>query len=54
MGSPGSLTPNEVSALELASALTIEPFATRKEKGLVFVELTVPPQGVAYITLELE
>ncbi len=54
MGSPGSLTPNEVSTLELASALIMEPFATTQEKGSVFVETTVPPQGVAYITLELE
>ncbi len=54
MGSPGSLTPNDVYALELASALIMEPFATRREKGSVFVEVTVPPQGVAYITLELE
>ena len=54
MGSPGSLTPNEVSALELASSLIMEPFAIKHEKGSVFVEVTVPPQGVAYITLETE
>ncbi|MDQ6904443.1 MAG: glycosyl hydrolase, partial [Bacteroidota bacterium] len=54
MGSPGSLTPNEVYELELASALIMEPFATRRQKGSVFVELTVPPQGVAYITIEME
>ncbi len=51
MSSPGSLTPNEVAALELASAIIMEPFATRHEKGSVFVEVIVPPQGVAYITL---
>jgi len=54
MGSPGSLKPNEVSALEVASALIMEPFATKQVKGSVFVEVTVPSQGVAYITLELE
>ena len=54
MGSPGSLTANEVYALELASSLIMEPFAIKHEKGSVFVEVTVPPQGVAYITLETE
>jgi xylan 1,4-beta-xylosidase len=52
MGSPRSLSANEVSSLELASAIIMEPFATRQEKGSVFVEITVPPQGVAYITIE--
>ncbi len=52
MGSPGSLTPNVVSALELAAAIIMEPSPTRHEKGSVFVELTVPPQGIAFITLE--
>lgn len=54
MGSPGSLKPDEVSALEIASALIMEPFAMKEVKGSVFAEVTVPPQGVAYITLELE
>ena len=54
IGSPGSLTPNEVSALELASALIMEPFPTLQDKGSAFVEITEPLQGVAYITLELE
>jgi hypothetical protein len=54
LGSPGSLTANEVSTLELASALIMEPFATRQDGGRVFVEITVPPQGVAYITVETE
>lgn len=53
MGSPGSLKPDEVSALEAASALIMEPFTTKEAKGSVFVEVTVPPQGIAYITLEL-
>jgi xylan 1,4-beta-xylosidase len=53
MGSPESLMPNEVSALELASALIMEPLVTRQEKGSVLVNVTVPPQGVAYITIEL-
>jgi len=54
MGAPGNLTAKELSALELASALIMEPFATRQEEGSAFVEITVPPQGIVYITLELE
>ncbi len=54
MGRPGSLNPKEVSALELASVLIMKPLATRQIKGSVFVEVAIPPQGVAYITLELE
>ncbi|MEO6288527.1 MAG: hypothetical protein ABIO76_01325 [Ginsengibacter sp.] len=42
MGSPGSLSANDVYTLELASALIMEPFATTQEKGSVFVEVTVP------------
>lgn len=53
-GSPGSLTANEVSALELASTLIMEPFTTRQEKSSIFVRTTVPPQGVGYITIETE
>jgi len=54
MGSPGSLTPGEVSVLESASALIREPLVTRQEKSLALVKVTVPPQGVAYITIEME
>jgi xylan 1,4-beta-xylosidase len=53
MGSSGSLSNDQVSALELASSLIMEPLATRNEKGSVFVDITVPPQGVAYITIEM-
>jgi xylan 1,4-beta-xylosidase len=54
MGSPGSLSPGEVSALEVASALIKEPFETRRVKGSALMKVTVPPQGVAFITIELE
>ena len=40
MGGTGSLAANEVSALELASAILMQLFATRQEEGSVFVELT--------------
>ncbi len=53
MGSPSSLTANEVCTLELASALVMEPLPTQQEKKSTFVETTVPAQGVAYITLEI-
>ena len=54
MGSPKSLTPHQVATLELSSALVEEPLPVEQEKGSVVIEVTVPPQGVAYVTLELE
>ncbi|MEO5991922.1 MAG: glycosyl hydrolase [Ferruginibacter sp.] len=54
MGSPQSLSNFEVIELETASALIKEPFAIRYERGSVFVELSVPSQGLAYITVETE
>ncbi len=54
MGSPRSLTPNKVSALEIASALVMEPFETSQERDSIRVEVTVPSQGIAYITIETE
>lgn len=54
MGKPGSLSPTQVTVLELASSLTIEPFATTHEKDSVLIEVAIPPQGIAYITLEPE
>ena len=53
-GSPDSLTPAQVSALELASGLVKEPLNIRQEEKSIFVNVVVPPQGVAYITLETE
>jgi xylan 1,4-beta-xylosidase len=52
MGKPESLTPTQVSALELASTLVMKPLTTKREKNSLLLELTVPPQGIAYITLE--
>jgi len=51
MGQPGSLTPAQVMALELASAMVKEPFELKYEQGAVFIELSMPPQGSACITL---
>lgn len=53
MGQPGSLTPSQVMLLELASSLVKEPFAFKHEQDTVFIELSVPPQGTACITLEM-
>ena len=54
MGSPDSLNPAQVSALELASALVKEPIELKHEQGTFFVDVAMPMQGTALITLELE
>jgi hypothetical protein len=48
MGRPDRPSRHQIEALELASTVETRPFAT----GLP-VELSVPPHGVACITLEL-
>jgi xylan 1,4-beta-xylosidase len=53
MGAPGSLSPLEVFTLETASSLVTEPFPVTTENNLTFLELAIPPQGIACITLEL-
>jgi xylan 1,4-beta-xylosidase len=52
MGSPQYLSPSEVSALEAASRLTVEPIAWREEEG-ISVACTIPAHAVAAIRLEL-
>jgi xylan 1,4-beta-xylosidase len=54
MGQPGSLTPVQVSALELASTLVKEQIKIGGEPDAVFIEIDMPPQGCACITLEIE
>ena len=51
MGSPEYLSASDVSALEGASRLVVEPIAWREEEGIA-VECTLPPQAVAAIRLE--
>jgi xylan 1,4-beta-xylosidase len=53
MGRPDSLTPGQVSALELASSLVKEPIQVVHEQDSAFIRITMPPQGVACITLEI-
>jgi len=53
MGSPGSLSPAQVADLEKVSSLVKEPFKLKKEAGSIVAEVTMPPQGIAYITIEL-
>ncbi len=54
MGKPSSLSPVQVNSLEVTSALVKEPHLTKQEKSWLAVEATLPPQGIAYITLEFE
>ena len=54
MGSPSSLSPAQVNSLEITSAMVKEPQITKQEKNWLVVEATLPPQGIAYITLEFE
>ncbi len=54
MGRPGSLTPKQISILEMASSLTMEPIEIEHKKDLKSLEVIMPTQGIAYITVELE
>jgi xylan 1,4-beta-xylosidase len=53
MGQPGSLLPRQVAALETASALVAVPASFQLEDDAALLELTLPPQGTALLTLEL-
>ncbi len=54
MGSRESLTHNEVSALEKASSLIMEPLNLLQKKQSAIIQVIVPPQGIAFLTLEIE
>jgi xylan 1,4-beta-xylosidase len=54
MGQPSSLTPHQVNALELASSLIKEQMHIFFEENAAFIEINMPPQGTACITLEIE
>jgi xylan 1,4-beta-xylosidase len=54
MGKPESLKPTEVEALELASALDREPYSAEVKGSDTFVEVSIPPQSVICVTLEIE
>jgi xylan 1,4-beta-xylosidase len=54
MGQPSSLTPYQVNALELASSFVKEQIHIIYEEKSAFIEIAMPPQGTACITLEIE
>lgn len=54
MGNPSSLSPAQVHQLEIISTMVKEPHAAIQEKKSLVVEATIPPQGIAFITLEFE
>lgn len=51
MGSPDTLHPRDVEALELASLLVQEPISFTIGNNAVIVYIDIPPQGAALITL---
>ena len=53
MGRPSSLSLREVHILEMISSLVRQPFPVMFENNSAFLELDIPAQGVACITLEL-
>ncbi len=53
MEQPRTLTQEAVSALELASSLRKEPIHIIREKKSAFIEIDMPAQGTACITLEI-
>jgi xylan 1,4-beta-xylosidase len=53
MGSLGALSAAQVAAINAASLLTSQPFTASCSDGTAFVSLSVPPQGVACLTIEL-
>jgi xylan 1,4-beta-xylosidase len=52
MGKPDSLSKDQVSALELASALVKEPVQVEIKGSSALLKITMPPQGTACVTLE--
>jgi xylan 1,4-beta-xylosidase len=53
MGSPGYLQPSEVDVLHAVSALVAEPVALRSTGTGVELDLAMPAQSVALVTVEL-
>jgi xylan 1,4-beta-xylosidase len=52
IGSPGHLSASQATSLHDASTLTTERLAAEFEDGTLTCKLTVPPHGVALVTLE--
>jgi len=53
MGQPESPRPHEVQALEAASAVRKEPVAFDVSAGRFTLDVALPPQGMALLTLEI-
>ncbi len=54
MGRPESLLPKDLNALEKASSLIKEPVDASVQNNLLSLQVNIPPQGVACITIEYE
>ncbi len=52
MGRPRSLSAAQVISLEKSSSLVKEPFSIRSKGKTITIEIDIPPQGIACITLE--
>jgi len=53
LGKPDYLSAYEVESLKTSSELVKEPLEWKYEQGNVYLKLSMPPQSVAAITLEL-
>lgn len=53
MGRPQSLDSHAIEALEIASALNKRPMDVRLEEQTALLEIVLPPQGIANVTLEI-
>jgi len=52
MGSPGSLSAAQVTSLEKSSSLIKEPCDIKSKEKATTINIDIPPQGIACITLE--
>jgi xylan 1,4-beta-xylosidase len=52
MGSPDSLSAAQVASLEKSSSLVKEPFGIKSQEKTITINIDIPPQGIACITLE--
>lgn len=54
MGAPGNLSVRQVEALEAASGVVKRSQSFTVNKGVLAIELTVPPQGTVCLTVEVD
>jgi xylan 1,4-beta-xylosidase len=53
MGQPALPSPREIGQLHVASQIVREPLQWKYEAGTLHLELVMPPQAIAAITVEL-